>query len=306
MGDRRIPRGPLIRRWPAGEVPFVDRVSYDGGLGPRSSPSPLTPMLPSTSATSPRAAPTRPLSVWLAGRIDWPGYATLAERLTGEVAAGDRNPTLVLHELEPCITIGRAGSRTDVRLDDDDLRSRQLPLRFTGRGGGAVLHGPGQVCVSLFARLADLGLADADAGSYLARLEISLTNTIRSLRCGPHRARNAHGILGRTGLLAAIGVAIRRGCVAHGAFLNVSPDVELHHRITTLWLSPASGGRQAVSMSSIEADVQRMVRLQDARTALVEHVAEAFGFQPPLIHAGFPVASLTVGSARPECASRVG
>lgn len=263
-------------------------------------------MLPATSTLDRPACPPRPLSVWLAGRIDWPGYAALAERLAGEVAAGDRNPTLLVFELEPCITIGRSGSRGDVRIDDDELRSRQLPLRFTGRGGGAVLHGPGQVCLSLFARLPDLGLTATDAGGYLARLDAALVASVRSLRCGPHPVTSGLGVMGRTGLLAAVGVAIRRGCVAHGGFLNVSPAIELCHRITSVRLPSDDSSLQPVSMSSIEADVQRRVRLQDARTALVQHVADAFGFSHPLIHAGFPVGPLPLGPARPEFISRVG
>ena len=59
-------------------------------------------------------------------------------------------------------------------------------------------------------------------------------------------------------------------------------------------------------MSSVEADVQRRVRLQDARTALVQSVGDAFGFSQPLIQAGFPVNPLTRGPNRPEFASRVG
>ena len=97
---------------------------------------------------------TRSLAVWLAGRIGLDAYATMAERLAWDVSEpGGRPPTLVLYEPEPAITIGRAGSRTDVALTDDDLRSHQLTIRFVGRGGGAILHGPGQVGIALFARL---------------------------------------------------------------------------------------------------------------------------------------------------------
>jgi lipoyl(octanoyl) transferase len=263
------------------------------------------PPLPTARAAHPSVEP-RPLSVWLAGRIDWPGYAAMAERLAGEAVAGDRNPTLVLFELEPCITIGRAGSRADVRLNDDELQSRQLTVRFTGRGGGAVLHGPGQVCLGLFARLTDLGLAETDAGGYLARMEWALATAIDDLRCGSRSVPGCHGVLGRTGLLAVIGAAIRRGCVAHGAFLNACPRVELVHRITSLQAATATGGREPISMSSVEADVQRRVRLQDARTALVARVAEAFGCGQPLIHAGFPLNPPVLGSCRSEYASHVG
>jgi hypothetical protein len=57
-------------------------------------------------------------------------------------------------------------------------------------------------------------------------------------------------------------------------------------------------------MSSVEADVQRKVRLQDARSALVQHIVDAFGFVQPAIHAGFPVPIREPRSLEPV--SRVG
>jgi lipoyl(octanoyl) transferase len=251
--------------------------------------------------------PLRPLSAWLAGRIDWHGYAALAERLAGEAAQPrGRHPTLVIFELAPCITIGRLGSRMDVALDDDELRSRQLSLRFTGRGGGAVAHGPGQVCVSLFASLADLGLGAHDVGMLLERFQAGLAGALRAVKAGPIRHAGVHGIFGRTGLLAAVGMAVRRGAVAHGAFVNVSPALDLHHRVTTARVPTAEGGLKPTSMGSVEADIQRMVRLQDARTALVQHLSEAFGFEQTHIHSGFPVATVAGGPSHPEAISRVG
>lgn len=250
--------------------------------------------------------PARPLAAWLAGRIDWPRYAALAERLAGETTTGGRNPTLIVFELEPAITIGRLGSRADVALGDDELASRQLPLRFTGRGGGAILHGPGQVCVSLFASMADLGLGEHDVGEYLERFERGLAAAVHMLKAGPIRHAGTPGIFGRTGLLAAVGLAVRRGGVAHGAFVNVSPALELFPRVTSVRLLSPNGGTVPVSMSSVEADIQRRVRLQDARTALVEALANAFGFDAPHIHAGFPVAPAALGPRTTEPMSRVG
>jgi lipoyl(octanoyl) transferase len=252
-------------------------------------------------------SPPRPLSAWLAGRIDWPRYAALAERLADETTTPDgRNPTLIVFELEPLITIGRLGSRTDVALSDGDLASRQIPVRFTGRGGGAVLHGPGQVCVSLFASLADLGLGPHDVGTYLERFENALVETLRGLKAGPVRHPGVAGIMGRTGLLAAVGLASRRGGVAHGGFVNVSPAVDMHHRITTARLPDTTGTTKPVTMSSVEADIQRRVRLQDARTALVESVATAFQFDTPHMHSGFPIAPAFLGPRTTEPMSRVG
>ncbi|MFM7137353.1 MAG: lipoyl protein ligase domain-containing protein [Planctomycetota bacterium] len=252
-------------------------------------------------------SPLRPLSAWLAGRSDWTGYARMAERLAGEAALpGGRHPTLVVFELEPGITIGRLGSRADVLMADEELRSRQLPVRFTGRGGGAVVHGPGQVCVALFASLADLGLGRHDVGACLERFEQGLATALRALKAGPLRQAGSSGIFGRTGLLAAVGLAVRRGVVAHGAFVNVCPALDVHHRVVSCHRIQGDGSMAPVTMGSVEADIQRRVRMQDARTALVERLADAFGFEQTHIQSGFPVARLAAGPTFPGTISRVG
>ena len=201
------------------------------------------------------------------------------------------------------ITIGRLGSRTDVDLTDDELRSRRLEIRFVGRGGGAVLHGPGQVGIALFAKLDDLGFGRHDVGAYLERFEAGLEGAVRAVRCGAARDSHLHGIFGRTGLLAAVGVAVRRGVVWHGGFLNVQPAIELFHRVRTV---PVAAGDGMRTMSSVEADVQRKVRLQDARSAVVQHMADAFDFPHAHVQSGFPVPVREAGPSHPEFASRVG
>jgi len=238
------------------------------------------------------------VAVWLAGSIGLDAYGTMAERLAWEVSEpAGRPPTLVLYEPAPSITIGRLGSRADIALSDDDLRSRGLEVRFVGRGGGAVLHGPGQIGFALFATLSDLGLGRHAVGPYLERLEAALEGAVRSLRCGAARDSRVHGIFGRTGLLAAIGVAVRRGVVWHGGFLNIQPPLELHRRIKTV---PVAAGAGTHTMGSVEADVQRRVRLQDARAALVEHFTDAFEFPRSHIQSGFPVPIRAAGPASSE------
>lgn len=250
---------------------------------------------------------SRPLAVWLAGRIDWDAHATMAERLAWEVSEpGGRPPTLVVSELEPAITIGRLGSRADVDLSAEELRSHRLEVRFVGRGGGAVLHEPGQVFVSLFAALEDLALGRHDVGAYVARFEAGLAATLRQLGCDPRRRPGMHGLFGRTGLLAAMGIAVRRGVACHGGFVNVCPALDVFHRIRA---TPGPRGGEPptmgpTAMGSVEAELRRKVRIQDARTAVVEQIATAFGFPRTQIQSGFPF--VTPHPVQPEFASRVG
>ena len=268
-------------------------------------------MRPARPQSSPEgsAAPRhrRPLAAWLAGRIGFDAYLAMAERLAWEVSEPDaRPPTLLVCELEPLITIGRLGSRADVLLTDDELRERRLALRFVGRGGGAVLHGPGQVFVSLFAALEDLGLARHDLGGYLTRLESALEAALRQVRCGPARHPGVPGVFGRTGLLAAMGVTLRRGVVRHGAFVNVSPGSEPLDAVLAVPKGSFAAGVTTRTMGSVQADLQRQVRMQDVRTALVQQIGDAFGFERTSIQSGFPVPVPKVEARAAEVVSRVG
>ena len=237
-----------------------------------------------------RPALSRPVAAWLAGRIAFADYAALAERLAWEVSEpGGRCPTLLVCELEPAITIGRLGSRADVLLSDEELRSRRLEVRFTGRGGGAVPHVAGQVFAALFASLSDLGLDPHDAGGLLDRFESGVAAALAAVRCGPVRIRGVPGVFGRTGLLAAVGLAVRRGVASHGVFINVCPAPDLVPFVQAVPGASRGLAPPSLTMGSIEADLQRRVRLQDVRTAVVDGVVTAFAFPRTLVHSGFPV-----------------
>ena len=253
---------------------------------------PAAPTPPSRSTVGHGRPARRGVAVWLAGPIGLDAWGAMSERLAWDVSEpGGRPPTLVICELERTITIGRLGSRRDVGLTDEELAKRRLDVRFVGRGGGAILHGPGQVHAALFATLEDLGLDRHDAGGGVERMEAGREGTIRRLRCGAARDSGLNGVFGRTGLLAAVGMAVRRGVVSHGAWLNVTRFAdtdgtsEIAHRIRTAAVTP----RGPVAMSCIEADVQRRVRLQDARSALVEQLVDAYAFPSSHIQSGFPL-----------------
>lgn len=237
----------------------------------------------------------RPAMVWLAGTIGLDAWGAMGERLAWDVSEPDgRPPTLVICEFEPSITVGRLGSRFDVELTDEELSRERTPLRFTGRGGGAILHYPGQVHVALFARLSDLGLDPCDAGGLVERMETALEGTVRRLRCPAARDSGRHGVFGRVGLLAAVGMAVRRGVSSQGAWLNVTPAPAVGRRVRTACGLPRDGA----AMSSIEADVRRRVRLQDARSALVEQLVDAYAFPSCHVQSGFPFPLRSGGDSR--------
>lgn len=233
------------------------------------------------------AATHRRLSVWLAGRLDHDTYQAMAERLAWDVSEPQgRPPTLVIYEPAAGITIGRLGSQADIEWPAEELAARGIPVRFVGRGGGVVPHGPGQVGIALFAPLARLGLGPHDVGGLVERFEAGLETAIRSLRCTAARDSRQPGIFGRSGLLVAVSLAVRRGIVWHGGFVNVCPDLSLFRRVRTV---PLAAGVPVRTMGSVEADLRRRVRLQDARTAIVRSLADSLGLTDVSIQSGLPL-----------------
>src|SRR6187402_876731 len=98
-----------------------------------------------------------PLEVYLLGLVDFEDVQQLQRRLVYDL--GERGGgTLVLCEHPPTITVGRLGSRAHIRADDEELRERGIRVHWVNRGGGCVLHLPGQLVAYLALPLEPLGL----------------------------------------------------------------------------------------------------------------------------------------------------
>lgn len=232
------------------------------------------------SAIAPSQPPVTRLSVWLAGQVDVEEYLRVAERLAWEVSEPEgRGPTLLLCEHAGVITMGRLASRRDVDFTDDELRRQGVRLRFVGRGGGAVPHAPGQVAVSLFARLTDLGFGEHDVAAYVDRFEGGLAAAVEAMKCPAKRIPGIPGVFGANGQLAAVGIAVRRGVVLHGGYVNVSPELGLYRRVRTT----SAGG-----MGSIEAGRRRRAAPSEARSLIVQAMVAAFNAEVVSLQSGIP------------------
>ena len=88
-----------------------------------------------------------------------------------------------------------------------------------------------------------------------------------------------HGLFGRTGLLAAIGLSVRHGVVCHGAFVNVPSQCGIARRVFSTRRGP---------MGSIESDLQRRVGMASVRSCIVTRLCETLGVEPKSVQSGFP------------------
>jgi lipoyl(octanoyl) transferase len=236
----------------------------------------------------------------LLGRVDFDDCLALQRRLVYE--AGGRNDgriEVLFCEHPPLITVGRAGSRGHIRLTNEELARRQLQIRWVSRGGGCVLHGPGQLAVYPIVPLDWHGWT---VGEYMRRLQAGIVRTREDMNVRGETRPGRFGVGGRSGHLAAVGVAVRDGVASHGAFINVNPAMSTFSFIDVVTPETAAFGEKT-TMGCLLAERQQAVKMTAVRAALVANLAAALGCARHHLHTGHPLLSTTRRMSREVTAS---
>ena len=228
--------------------------------------------------TEPRLPRDFPVHIHLLGTVDFEDCLALQRRLAYDALTRVDGRTVVLIcEHSPLITLGRAGSRAHVRFTGAELAQRQLEIRYISRGGGAILHAPGQLAIYPIVPLEFHGWT---IGDYMRRLHKALTDLLVEFNVKPAAVPGSMALAGRTGILAVLGVKVRSGVTMHGAFLNVNPEMRDFGRVTV------AGGQTMSSLLSHRALPTKMTKV---RAALVTHLAEALMLERYHLHTGHPL-----------------
>ena len=207
-----------------------------------------------------------------------------SERVDGRIS-------IIVCEHEPLITIGRRGSRAHVRLSVDQLRARQLDTRWVGRGGGCILHGPGQLGVYVIAPLDRLGWS---VGSFLHRMREGLVATMKEIRIPVDDRSDGGTVWGRTGMVAATGCAVRNWTTRYGMYINVTPSMQNYGYVDTC---RSLAGAPRGGMSCLLAERPQGVKMSEVRALLLDNLARTLGCTDYNVYNGHPWASSRKKSA---------
>lgn len=218
------------------------------------------------------------LEVHLLGLVDFDAALELQERLVFEISGrGDCQGSLLLCEHPPVITLGREASIADVLVDETELRSASIDVRWISRGGGAFVHAPGQLAVYPILPLDRLGIGLA---AYRRRLEDALIAVCRDQRI-PARSRAAEpGLWSRAGQIAYFGASVKSWVSSQGMHLNVDPDAGFLRLVRT---NPA-GERS----TSLQAQRVRRTSMAAVRESVVRHVVDQFDYERYHVYTGHP------------------
>jgi lipoyl(octanoyl) transferase len=221
-----------------------------------------------SEAALPLAPNGRALQVYLLGSVEF-GAALDLQRLLAYQIAGDRaQAALILCEHPTLITIGRQGSGTHVELEHEELRVRGWRMRWVNRGGGTLLHLPGQMAIYPILPLDRLQLG---IEQYVRGLVSVLSAVLDDFSVRSDGVNGAAGVHVGGRLIAHCGFAVRDWVTYFGAVLNVNPDLELFRRVRC-------GVPAGATMTSIERERRGRLRDGHVRERVIEHFAAQFQF----------------------------
>ncbi|CAI8867330.1 lipoyl(octanoyl) transferase LipB [Methylocaldum szegediense] len=129
---------------------------------------------------------------------------------------------LWLLQHHPVYTLGLNG---DIR---HMIRTTDIPVVKTDRGGQITYHGPGQLIAYV---LVDLRRKNLGVRGLVSALENAVIGLLEQYGIVAKARRDAPGVYVDDRKIASLGLRVRKGCSYHGLSLNVSSDLSPFYAI---------------------------------------------------------------------------
>jgi lipoyl(octanoyl) transferase len=230
----------------------------------------------SSHATAERTENNSSLEVYLLGLVDFESCLKLQQQLVYELSGReDRQGALLICEHPPLLTIGREGSRSHLRCEPAELQSRQIDVRWLNRGGGCLVHVPGQLAIYPILPLQRLGLG---LEAYRSALESALLGVCEESKVVGWQQCSDPGIWCRGGQVGFVGAAIKSWISYHGAFLNVCPNLD--------WMQLCHSNSVQRRSTSLSAERMGAVSMHTVRESVARLLATACGYHRYHIYTG--------------------
>ena len=200
---------------------------------------------------------------------------TLRQRRLGyDITETPGTAAVLIGEHPKGLTLGRTASRLHVKLPAAELHARDWPLTWVARGGGVMLHLPGQVTCYPILPLADFGLTP---GGYVAALVELVADVVATFDQPAEPDYESVTVRVRGRRVAHVGVAVSGGVTRFGFVLNTLVDLQpfndVHadgdpvpmtslHRETTSRVTESAARRKV-----LDALIRRFDLRRDATTA---------------------------------------
>ncbi len=206
----------------------------------------------------------RQLQVRRLGRFAYDEGLDLQKEIEQKVIAERKTDYLLLLEHPHTFTLGRRAKGDGILATAERLKSLDVSVFETNRGGKVTYHGIGQI---VGYPLISLSPDREDVHKYVRDLEEVLIKTMRDFDIEAFRIEGLTGVHTKEGKIAAIGVHLKRWVTTHGFALNVNTDLSFFDLII------ACEGEPVTSMERI---LGRELSLAEVEDKIIKNFAEVF------------------------------
>jgi len=175
-------------------------------------------------------------------------------------------------EHDPVYTLGKSGDLSNLLLNESQLKDRGIEFFQSNRGGDITYHGPGQI---VGYPILDLEEFRPDIRWYMRSLEEVIIRTIADYGLKGSRSEGETGVWMDVGTpfarkICALGVRTSRWVTMHGFALNVNTNLGYFDHIIPC-------GIRGKAVTSLEAELQEQLALEEVKERILRHFAEVFG-----------------------------
>jgi lipoyl(octanoyl) transferase len=193
--------------------------------------------------------------------MDYTEALELQRSLHREIAAGDRENTLLLLEHPSVYTAGK-------RTQDHERPHDGTPVIDVDRGGKITWHGLGQIVGYPIIRLAK----PTELVGFVREIESALIATCRELGLSTTRVEGRSGVwvVDEKGerKIAAIGIRVASGVTMHGFALNVDPDLSAFGAIIPCGIEDAT-------VTSLAIELDRTISIEEVLPVIEKYMYES-------------------------------
>jgi lipoyl(octanoyl) transferase len=129
------------------------------------------------------------------------------------------------------------------------IRTTDIPVVKTDRGGQITYHGPGQLIAYV---LVDLRRKNLGIRRLVSALENAVIGLLKQYGITAEARRDAPGVYVDGRKIASLGLRVRKGCSYHGLSLNVSSDLSPFSAINPCGYA----GLEVTSLTALDVAIQ--------------------------------------------------
>jgi lipoate-protein ligase B len=212
------------------------------------------------------AITVKPLETIDCGLAEYRKTLDLQMKLQEQRRSDQIPDTVLIVEHPPVITLGARRTANRFVVNEELIRTKNIDIIRTRRGGGITAHNPGQIVFYPILNLFRLHLGITE---YISRLETVGQTLLERIGVKSESRKGYPGLWAGGEKIASIGIRISKGISRHGMAININNDLSIFDLFVPC-------GLEGIKMTSVLKETGKEFSMADVKYKLAHILREEF------------------------------